>query len=401
MKRTVQLGGVSLCAAALMALAACGSGAQSGAGTTASGNGTIVIGFSDALSGAVAVYGTQARDTMKAYFDQVNAHGGVNGEKIDFIPLDDQASTSTSASNTVELITQDKAIAVMGDTLTSTCAASTPIAEQYKVALICNNIDPAQANPVQQYAFGTGALALQAVNPEVALTKKLVAGKKPRIAVITSDTPGDVAYNKAEAAAVKAQGWTVSDNEEIPLSTVDTSPFSAKVISSKPDIVWLTALSSVQPPFVQALRNSGINVPILVPQTTGSYLSLQTIAAPSFYILDGSAFVTPSTTGAGAQAYVKLMKSVGVTSAAALNGASNRVQAYLAAVAVVDALKACGKSCTATSLASSLQTVKLNEPGLTSNFAWSATSHVAVTGLDAWHWNTSASQPQLAFAGLG
>ena len=54
----------------------------------------IVIGTTTSLTGSVSVEGISGLDGAEAYFDKVNAAGGVNGHKIKLIALDDGLQTA-------------------------------------------------------------------------------------------------------------------------------------------------------------------------------------------------------------------------------------------------------------------------------------------------------------------
>ena len=76
--------------------------------------GTIVVGQSAAFTGPAAQLGIQMRDGMKAWFDQVNAQGGINGRKIELVTRDDQYESKLAAENTKKLIEEDKVFALIG-----------------------------------------------------------------------------------------------------------------------------------------------------------------------------------------------------------------------------------------------------------------------------------------------
>ena len=61
---------------------------------------TIVIGQSAALSGPASELGTEMRAGAKAYFDHVNAQGGVFGRKIELVTQDDGYEPERSVANT-------------------------------------------------------------------------------------------------------------------------------------------------------------------------------------------------------------------------------------------------------------------------------------------------------------
>ena len=104
----------ALAAAALMALAACGGGSSSpSASDVGVTKDQILIGATVPLSGPAAAYGTIAK-ASEAYFNYVNAHGGVNGRKIKYDYLDDGYDPSKTVPLTKQLVEQDKVFLTFG-----------------------------------------------------------------------------------------------------------------------------------------------------------------------------------------------------------------------------------------------------------------------------------------------
>ncbi|HET9691735.1 MAG TPA: ABC transporter substrate-binding protein, partial [Acidimicrobiales bacterium] len=114
-------------AASLVALSACssasthsstGSGASSSGGTAASGGGAsssgggiaagAPISFGETLpeTGPAALYAPMAAG-VSAYFQYVNAQGGVNGHQLKITSLDDQYQPPVSVQLTRQLVDQD------------------------------------------------------------------------------------------------------------------------------------------------------------------------------------------------------------------------------------------------------------------------------------------------------
>jgi len=74
----------------------------------------IVIGTTQPLTGPFAVY-KPVSDASKAYFDYVNANGGINGRQIEFVVKDDQyANIPLTVTATNELINQNRVFAIFG-----------------------------------------------------------------------------------------------------------------------------------------------------------------------------------------------------------------------------------------------------------------------------------------------
>jgi branched-chain amino acid transport system substrate-binding protein len=97
------------CAAALvvaLSAALAGSAADPGISSTA-----IVIGGTSPLTGPAASYASVARGA-KAYFDFVNASGGVNKRKIDYRIVDDAYNPAQTVQAVRRLVEQDRVFAV-------------------------------------------------------------------------------------------------------------------------------------------------------------------------------------------------------------------------------------------------------------------------------------------------
>jgi ABC-type branched-subunit amino acid transport system substrate-binding protein len=94
--------------------AACGSAsgttnAASAPGITAT---SVTIGSTQPLTGPAAPGYSEIAPAANAYFKYVNAHGGVNGRKINYTYLDDQYNPTSTATQTRKLVLQDNVFAM-------------------------------------------------------------------------------------------------------------------------------------------------------------------------------------------------------------------------------------------------------------------------------------------------
>ena len=101
---------VAAIAATAMSLSACTG--RSAATDPAEETGDIVIRGSWPLSGPLAAAGLSAAGAQ-AYFDAVNAEGGIDGRQIDFAVLDDAYDPARVVSNNKEFVEKDDAIIVV------------------------------------------------------------------------------------------------------------------------------------------------------------------------------------------------------------------------------------------------------------------------------------------------
>ncbi len=82
----------------------------------------IRIGQTMPYSGPASAYGTVGR-LESAYFEMINARGGINGRKIRLISLDDAYSPPKTVEQTRKLVEQDEVLAIVGSLGTLTSSA--------------------------------------------------------------------------------------------------------------------------------------------------------------------------------------------------------------------------------------------------------------------------------------
>jgi branched-chain amino acid transport system substrate-binding protein len=103
----------------------------------------IRIGVVGALTGPIALFGTNTRNGIDLAVKQVNASGGVLGKQVKAIHLDDQGKPEEAKTAIQRLITQDKVQVVLGEVTSSGSLAMGPVAQRAKIPMIT----PASTNP--------------------------------------------------------------------------------------------------------------------------------------------------------------------------------------------------------------------------------------------------------------
>ena len=95
-----------------------------GIATAAADNGKdeIRIGQTLPYSGPASGFGIIGR-AQEAYFEKINAEGGINGRKIKFISLDDACSPPKTVEQTRKLVEQDEVLLMFGSLGTATNSA--------------------------------------------------------------------------------------------------------------------------------------------------------------------------------------------------------------------------------------------------------------------------------------
>lgn len=117
----------ALFAAGVMLLSACGAGSSREEAQTSSAVGvtadTVKVGAHFPLTGVAAPGYSDIPSGARAYFEYVNAKGGVYGRKIEYIVKDDAYDPTKTSQVVKELVLQDRVFAIMGGLGTPTHSA--------------------------------------------------------------------------------------------------------------------------------------------------------------------------------------------------------------------------------------------------------------------------------------
>lgn len=142
---------IALIALSLFAAACGGSdedvGASSSTGGGSGGDGTPCLVSGDAATGdPIKVGSIQSRtgpddfsssgQGAKAFFDCVNANGGIDGRPIEFIIEDDQWTPEVASSAAASLVNDEEIVAMVGNSSFVECGVNSPLYEQEGVIAV-------------------------------------------------------------------------------------------------------------------------------------------------------------------------------------------------------------------------------------------------------------------------
>ncbi|MDR7093472.1 ABC transporter substrate-binding protein [Hydrogenophaga laconesensis] len=218
-----------------------------------SGN-RIVLGQSAAFTGAAAQLGIQFHAGAKLFFDQINAQGGVNGQRIDIVQLDDGYEPDRCAENTTKLITSD-VFALFGYIGTPTSLAALPLAIKAQTPF---------------FAPFTGAMGLRApfnklvfhlrasYNDETALiVRQLTNLGLNKIAVFHQNDSYGKAGLDGTLLALTARNLKPVATATVERNSVDVAQAVATINAAKPDaVVQISAYKSCAA-YIRAARAAG------------------------------------------------------------------------------------------------------------------------------------------------
>ena len=119
-----------------------------------SANAQIVIGQTVGVTGPVAATVKEAVEGARLLIDSVNAKGGIKGEKLELLTLDDKFDVKQAVENARLLIEEKNAVALFMNRGTPHTEAIIPLLEKHDIALIAPSTGAMLLhNPVKRHVF--------------------------------------------------------------------------------------------------------------------------------------------------------------------------------------------------------------------------------------------------------
>jgi branched-chain amino acid transport system substrate-binding protein len=367
-------------------LAACSSSATGG-----SAGAQYKVGFNSDLSGKYSLNGVGQRDGFKAYFDYVNSQGGINGHKVDVTYLDDASDVTRGTTNTTQLITAKKVSAIGGYLLSNVCGAAAVLANKNKVPINCSALSDDLLTPVQPYVYTARMSQSQEALPMTTLAKQLVQKDKPKVAIIIYASAASVKLQGGLEKLVKANGWDLVADEQVPLTATDVSAQAAKVIAAKPDVIVGSLYDPLAVSFMRALNAAKVTAPFIDYDGATYHGGLLALKDPNFYVFS-SYSVDGTGTGAGIDQYNAALKLAGVDPTKPFLNTG-----YLQALSIGEGLKACGFPCSGEKLQAALDSQSVDTAGFASGtLGYSKDNHQGLRAASFYVWDNATQSVKVA-----
>lgn len=249
-----------------------GGSATPAANTTTNG---LKIGTLLPTTGDLASIGQQMVGAVPLLVDQVNACGGVNGEPVTLIQVDDQTDPKAGAAGITKLATVDKVAGVVGSFASSVSTAAISIATPNKVMLV----SPGSTSPVFTEKAKKGDFQnfwARTAPPDTyqALALAQLARKKGfnRVSTVVINNDYGVGFEKAFVETFEKLGGTIV-NKDKPVrydpkaQTFDTEAGAA--FANKPDAVLAVLYAETGSLFLKAAYQQGVAKGVQVLLTDG------------------------------------------------------------------------------------------------------------------------------------
>ena len=220
----------------------------------------IKVGAILAVTGGASFLGGPESRTLEMMVQEINATGGINGNKIELIVKDSAGDPEKAISFAKQLIEEDKVFAIIGPSTSGETMKIKNIVEEAQMILLSCAAAEVIVNPVAKYVFKTPQKDSDAVKKIYGTMKDLGISK---IAVLTGNTGfGNAGKGQLEAIAPEF-GIEILASEVYDKKETDLSAVVAKLMANK-DIQAVVNWSIVPAQGILAknMRQAGWNVPL-------------------------------------------------------------------------------------------------------------------------------------------
>jgi ABC-type branched-subunit amino acid transport system substrate-binding protein len=342
----------------------------------------IKLGITIPMTGAASPGYNKVPGAMKAYFDYVNANGGVNGRNIKLIVKDDQYVPTQAVAKTNELILRDRVLALVGPLGTANNNA------------VASKVNPAKRGvPVLFVNTGYSGFAnvkkfptTYAMLPSYVMEAKIMAeyikdnfsGKTIGLVYQDDDFGSDALAGFKQAGVTFAAKVPYASGSQ---SGTTAATWISKLKAANCDVVILFGVSSATAAALGTAAVLKYAPQWILGSVGGDATTIKASGVPAgvLYNAVGASFL-PATTDTSDE-YVKLFSSIYAKAVPGSAFDNNVLVGMNTAFVTAQALKAAGKNLTRKSLLTALNTKS-------STFAsaallplnYSATSHVGYNG---------------------
>jgi branched-chain amino acid transport system substrate-binding protein len=115
----------------------------------------VKLGAVLSVTGPASFLGDPEKKTLEMYIEEINAKGGVNGQKLQLVVYDDGADANAARTFATRLIEEDKVVAMVGGTTTGATMAMIPAFEEAQIPFISLAGAIQIIEPVRKWVFKT------------------------------------------------------------------------------------------------------------------------------------------------------------------------------------------------------------------------------------------------------
>ena len=201
---------------------------------------TVQVGIVLPLTGSQAAFGEIEQRSFELALEEINAAGGINGKKLEFLMEDDTGRPEVGRSVAEKLITKDKVVMLGGGYSSSVTAGLAGVAQQNRIPFLINT---GSADDITEkgfdYVFRLNPPASEYSSGVEEFLEKVVKPKS--VAILYENTKFGTSSSKSFAKSCEKLGIKVLLNEGYEHAGIDYKPILIRVKQLNPDILYMVS----------------------------------------------------------------------------------------------------------------------------------------------------------------
>ena len=340
--------------------------------TTTEATAQIRIGQPSGFTGSVAAGVKENTDGAKLYLDAVNAKGGVNGQKIELLSVDDQFDPAQTVARATELIDTQRVVALFLNRGTPHAQALLPLLAERKVPLVAPSTGAmALHKPVNPWVFNVRSTYQREAARAV---EHLAVLGVTRIAILQTDDSFGADSAAGASAGFDKAGLKPHWLETFPRDKPDFNALAKKVMTTDAQAVVFIGSAGNVAAGTLAIRAAGSSAQIVTLSNNASDGFIKQLGAHARGVVVTQVFPNERSV-----AYALSKEAMDLAKAKGLPGVSPAMmEGFAAAKVLVEGLRRAGPNPTGPKLRDALEGItNFDVGGMRLNY--SATDH---SGLD-------------------
>lgn len=346
----------------------------------------IKLGVSGPFTGGSSSMGVSMRDGVRLATKEINAAGGINGNKIVLVERDDEAKNERGVQIAQELINNEKVVATVGYINTGVALASQRFYQEAKIPVIDNVatgtlITKQFPNAAENYVFRNAA----ADNIQAPMIAKEAVEKRglKKVAILADSTNYGQLGREDLEKALKTYGVTPVATEKFNIGDVDMTSQLLKAKNAGAEVILTYAIGPELAQIANGMAKLGWKKPMIGSWTLSMASFIDTAGKNGNGATMPETFIQNPPTNAKRKAfvdaYLKEFKPKNGIIASPVSAAQGYDSVYLMAAAIKQANSTEGPK-----ILAALQDLKAPVEGvvITYNKPFSATDHEAIKAKD-------------------
>lgn len=222
---------------------------------------SIKIGFNAPLTGFAASDGKSALNGAELAVEQINTAGGINGDMLELVVYDDQASPKEAVPVALKLIEKDNVIAGVSGSYSGSTQVAARVFQEAGIPYISAYAIHPDITKAGDFVFRTSFVGQVQGRAGAKLVGEVLGLKKVSIITLKND------FGKSLVAGFKEKasqyGVDIISEYEYSIKDRQFGSIVSKIRSDNPDAIYATGYFFTAGPLVSQLRAAGIDVPVI------------------------------------------------------------------------------------------------------------------------------------------